>query len=134
MSKLSSKSSVVKQQALDVRIELIQALIPVALDAVADVLEQSVIGLAGLRYSRKSGDLRRWGRQAGSVYLGDQKVPISVPRVRDVKAGSEVTFRITSYNVCYTKLLRSRGPPPGSGVTRTKPSSTRSVCGDRAWR
>jgi len=102
MSKLSSKSSVVKQQALDVRIELIQALIPVALDAVADVLEQSVIGLAGLRYSRKSGDLRRWGRQAGSVYLGDQKVPISVPRVRDVKAGSEVTLE------AYKALQRPR--------------------------
>jgi transposase-like protein len=75
---------------VDVRIELIQALIPIALEAVADVLEQGVIELVGHPYSRKEGDLRRWGRQTGSVILGDQRVPVKVPRVRDVKAGKEV--------------------------------------------
>ena len=34
----------------------------------------------------------RWGRQWGSVYLLDQKVPIRVPRVRDRRLGVEVSL------------------------------------------
>jgi transposase-like protein len=32
----------------------------------------------------------RWGKQRGSVYLADQKLPIRVPRVRDLSRGEEV--------------------------------------------
>ena len=32
----------------------------------------------------------RWGRQRGSVYLGDQKVAVEVPRVRDRALNQEV--------------------------------------------
>lgn len=76
---------------LDTRVELIQSLIPLGLAAVADVLCQEVEALCGTRNSRKEADqpLRRWGRQAGSVYLGDQKVRVSVPRVRDVTTKRE---------------------------------------------
>jgi len=55
---------------LDTRVALIQALIPLGLQAVEDVLQQEVQTLAGLRYGR--GDTAphrvRWGRQRGSVY------------------------------------------------------------------
>jgi transposase-like protein len=77
---------------LDTRVELIQALIPIGLEAVNEVLQQEVCQLAGARYSREGGvpGHARWGRQRGSVYLGDQKVAIAVPRVRDTRRGQEV--------------------------------------------
>ena len=67
--------------ALDTRIALIQALIPLGLTAVADLLQEEVTRLAGPRYDRKATDqaCRRWGNQSGSVYLADQKLPIQVP-------------------------------------------------------
>ena len=74
--------------ALDTRIALIQALIPLGLDAVAEELQNEVTRLTGDRYTRKEhqNPNRRWGSQQGSVSLSDQKVPLSVPRVRDVEA------------------------------------------------
>ena len=64
-------------------IALIQALIPLGLDAVSALLQEEVTRLAGPRYQRKEADQahRRWGGQPGSVYLADQKLPIQVPRV-----------------------------------------------------
>ena len=61
------------------------ALIPLGLRAVEDALSQEVTALAGARYARADGhpDVVRWGRQAGSIFLADQKVPVRVPRVRD---------------------------------------------------
>ena len=81
--------------ALDTRIALIQALIPIGLDAVAEELQQEVSRLAGDRYTRKDtqNPNRRWGSQQGSVYLADQKVPISVPRVRNVERDEEVSLQ-----------------------------------------
>ena len=78
--------------ALDARVEMIQALIPLGLDAVNDVLQQEVTTLAGHRYARDGGqrDHARWGSQRGSVYLADQKVETQVPRVRDLSRGVEV--------------------------------------------
>ena len=32
----------------------------------------------------------RWGQQAGSIYVADQKLPIQVPRVRDRATGHEL--------------------------------------------
>ena len=87
-------ATVVEQelQTLDMRIELIQALIPLGLEAVEEELQKEVIRLTGEKNSRKGEKApnRRWGRQPGSVYLSDQKVPILVPRVRDVEANVEV--------------------------------------------
>jgi putative transposase len=77
---------------LDSRVELIQALIPLGLEAVNDLLQQEVTALVGERYSRQGGcrGLVRWGRQGGSVYLADQKVAVTVPRVRDTRVEQEV--------------------------------------------
>ena len=108
MSKVTSKSREVKVSAeggvtseavppgkledVDVRVALIQSLIPLGLDAVEEILQDEVAALTGERYSRKEGktSYRRWGAQPGSVYLADQKVPVTVPRVRDVEANEEV--------------------------------------------
>lgn len=74
---------------IDVRVSLIQALIPVALEEVNKNLQKEVLLLAGERHSRGSNN-GRWGKQNGSIYLSDQKVPIKVPRVRSKKANIEV--------------------------------------------
>jgi transposase-like protein len=77
----------------DVKMTVIQELIPLGLKAVADELQEEVKKLAGEKHSRggsASANNARWGRQQGSVYLRDQKFPISVPRVRDVAANREV--------------------------------------------
>jgi putative transposase len=81
---------------VDMKVELIQALIPIGLWHVKEVLEQEVRQLAGERYKREGlPGYGRWGNQWGSVYLSDQKVPIPVPRVRDRGKGEEV--RLKSY-------------------------------------
>ena len=90
---------------LDVRVEAIQALIPLGLKAVAEELKQAVEELAGPRYQRGGQDRQfyRWGWQPGSVYLADQKVPVRVQRVRDAHRGQEVRLSV------YEKLQEPRG-------------------------
>jgi transposase-like protein len=80
---------------VDTRVALIQALIPVALQSVNEMLQQQVEQLVGPRYGRQKDEERenyRWGQQSGSVYLGEQKIPVSVPRVRNLTTGKEVTL------------------------------------------
>jgi transposase-like protein len=80
---------------LETKVALIQTLIPLGLQAVAEVLEAEVAALAGPRYARQDGapHLVRWGRQGGAVYLADQKVPVAVPRVRNRQTGTEVSLQ-----------------------------------------
>ncbi len=75
----------------DMKMSVIQELIPLGLKAVAEELQNEVTRLAGEKHSRGT-DNARWGRQNGSVYLRDQKFPIQVPRVRDVAANREVAL------------------------------------------
>ncbi len=76
---------------------LIQALIPLGLKAVEQALQQEVTALAGARYAHHDGDPKcvRWGKQAGSIFLADQKLRLQVPRVRDHVAAREVP--LTTY-------------------------------------
>ena len=71
---------------------MIQALIPLGLKAVEEALVAEVHALAGPRHARDDGrpDVVRWGAQRGSIYLADQKLPITVPRVRDRGVQHEV--------------------------------------------
>ena len=118
MNKVSSTPSAVKSDPsqtaghsgeVDVRVALIQALIPLGLDAVNDLLQEEVNHLAGDWYSRKNPDqsIRRWGHQQGSVYLSDQKMPIDVPRVRDVSTDQEVVLE------AYKQLQKPRNLDDG---------------------
>ena len=109
MGKLAARKNRVKQMVslgavnpaaeelladLDARVEAIQLLIPLGLQAVAEELDRAVVELAGARYQRKDSEQphRRWGSQPGSVYLGDQKLPVTVPRVRNVENRKEVSL------------------------------------------
>ena len=81
---------------IDTRIALIQALIPIGLEYVNAMLQQEVEQLAGRRYSRNKDTEKehyRWGRQGGSVYLGEQKVAVTVPRVRNRKTRKETRLK-----------------------------------------
>lgn len=82
---------------VDVRVALIQALIPVGLEAFHAALQQELVSLVGERYARtgRQPGLVRWTPQAGSIYLADQKLPVTVPRVRDRQANREVP--LTTY-------------------------------------
>lgn len=71
----------------------IQALIPLGLKAVELELQREIRDLVGERYSRGEGDVKRWGENPGSVYLGDQKVSVAVPRVRNLSTKQEVTLK-----------------------------------------
>jgi len=77
---------------VDTRLVMIQALIPVVLERVAELLAADVVAIAGARYARTdhAPQCVRWGQQPGSIYLGDQKVRIPVPRVRDRVANIEM--------------------------------------------
>ena len=94
---------------LETRLSVIQALIPLGLEAVADLLQQEVEQLAGVRYARKGSEQahRRWGSQKGSVYLMDQKLPLDVPRVRDVEADAAVS--LAAYRALQTPKRTDEG-------------------------
>ena len=94
--KISSKREAAMQRIVDsysedfnVKMALIQDLIPLGLKAVAGELRSEFMKLVGAKHSR-AGNNARWGHQDGSVYLRDQKFAVRVPRVRDVEANKEV--------------------------------------------
>ncbi len=106
---------------LDTRIEVIQCLIPLGLQAVAEELQRAVEELAGPRYQRKGAEqpVRRWGSQSGSVYLGDQKLRVEVPRVRNVASRTEVPL------AAYQALQRPRNQDEGLLLRVLKGIATR---------
>ncbi len=94
---------------LSVRVALIQALIPLGLEAVAELLQQDVQTLVGPPYARgqRPPGLHRWTRQAGSIYLADQKLCILRPRVRNGHTRQEVPL------ATYAQLQRPRAADEG---------------------
>lgn len=94
---------------IDAKVELIQTLIPLGLMHVEEELMREVEQLAGPRHSRGAGlpGHVRWGRQGGSVYLLDQKVPLNVPRVRDRARGTEIRLPL------YRSLQSPKGADEG---------------------
>jgi transposase-like protein len=79
-------------EASSLALSMIQALIPLGLQAVEDALPQEVLALAGPCYAHADDRpaIARWGSQAGSVFLADQIVPVQVPRVRNRATNTEV--------------------------------------------
>lgn len=75
--------------AQEARLAAIQMLIPVGLSAVNEALQKEWAGLVGARYARGK-EMGPWGSNRGSVYMGDQKVRVKVPRVRRKATNEEV--------------------------------------------
>ena len=94
--KVSSRRKAVKEMLemakiddVDVKVSMIQALIPIGLKEVGKELQKEVRRLAG-EEGRHGKENVRWGSQPGSVYLSDQKVPMDVPRVRNKAHNIEI--------------------------------------------
>lgn len=87
---------------VDVRMSLIEALIPIGLMKVEEELQAEVKRLCGTRYERGS-SCDRYGYNPGSVVLGGQRVGIRRPRVRDQKSRKEVELST------YSRLQTSKG-------------------------
>lgn len=83
-----------EQMALDVRVETIQALIPLGLWHIGEELKKEVERLAGRRHEREAGGkaLVRYGHNPGSVPLGGQRIAIRVPRIRNQHTNQEVSL------------------------------------------
>ncbi len=81
---------------LEVRVELIQGLIPLGLAEIGRVLSEDVERLAGQWHARKGEgeSYYRHGSNPGSVRLGGQRHPVRVPRVR----GPEGEVRLRTYD------------------------------------
>jgi putative transposase len=81
-----------RNMSFESRMLMIQQLIPLGLMAVEVELQREITDLVGARYSR-GGDLKRWGENPGSVFMGDQKVETPVPRVRNLKTRTEIQLK-----------------------------------------
>ena len=77
---------------IDTKVALIQALIPLGMMHVSDVLQEEVKGLVGERYAREGREsgMVRYGHNPGSVRLGGQRIPLQIPRVRNLRTDQEV--------------------------------------------
>ncbi len=73
----------------EARVAMIQELIPLGLAAVSEELQREFEGLVGRKHARGK-PMGPWGSNPGSVYLGDQKVSVEVPRVRRRATNEEV--------------------------------------------
>jgi transposase-like protein len=82
------------ERRFEERMTLIQTLIPLGMLFAAQELQSEVKTLVGERHARGK-TLGSWGSNPGSVYLGDQKVRLRVPRVRDRRTNEEI--RLASY-------------------------------------
>ena len=77
---------------IDIKVWLLQAGMPAILTHVQEVFEEEVNRLAGEKGSHGK-QVVRWGGQGGSIYVTDQKVPLRVPRMRDMQTGQEVPLQ-----------------------------------------
>lgn len=87
---------------------LLQSLIPVALMAVNNWIQDEVQQIVGSRYKHKNdfnGGLSRYGSQTGSIYLGKEKVKINKQRVRDTSSNKEIELE-TYKNLQYPRELK----------------------------
>ena len=83
-----------EQMHFEEEMATIQSLIGVGMKVATERIQAEFKALVGRRYEHGKG-MGPWGRNPGSIYLGDQKVAISVPRARNAGTGEEA--RLSSY-------------------------------------
>ncbi len=75
-------------QGLDVKVELMNHHLTLCQMIANQIMNEELIELAGEKYSREkphNGRYSRWGSNPGSIRIGDQRVSMEVPRVRDME-------------------------------------------------
>jgi len=73
-------------QSIDTQLEIISHHMEICRIVINSIIDREVCDYTGERYSHNkpnNGKYSRWGFNPGSVKLGDQKVPIDVPRILD---------------------------------------------------
>jgi len=84
-AELLSASSLeeLEEKPWEVKLALLQHHLELARIFVNELLEEEVEEKAGERYSHDDSRFSRWGKNPGSVRIGEEKVPITVPRMID---------------------------------------------------
>ena len=95
-------------QPVNVKLQLLQHYAEMARLLAGEIMDEEVKALTGACHSRKEPGQRhrRWGTNPGSIRIGGERVPVDVPRVRDVEAGKERPLE--SY-----RAMKRPGPPEG---------------------
>lgn len=83
-----------EKRRFEERMTTIQTLIGLGMKAATEEIQSEIAELTGQRYGHGK-ELGSYGSNPGSIYLGDQKVALRVPRVRGGRAGADV--RLKSY-------------------------------------
>lgn len=79
-------------QPIDVKLQLLQHHAEIARLLAGEIMDEEVESVAGERQSEDhpcGRHLCRWGHNPGSIRIDGERVPIDVPRVRDLEAGEE---------------------------------------------
>lgn len=80
------------EQPISTKIEIINHHISLVQFFVNQILEEDVKSLTGEKYSRDGSNFDRYGYNPGSVFSGENKVRIEVPRVKDNATGKFKTL------------------------------------------
>lgn len=112
MKKKSKKKSSknlkwLKAQQPLMQLDLLQNHLSLCQILLTELLEEEVIRKAGKRYSRKKSHkdtYSRWGYNPGSVQIGDQRLKMSIPRIRD-----DESLRFESLDT-YDQIKRIESP------------------------
>lgn len=70
--------------------------------ALLQSIEAEIEELTGKRYQRNESSCHRWGSNPGSLEIDGEKIPISVPRLRDKQTGA--TFEPPTYKALTRKI------------------------------
>jgi len=79
-------------RGLDMKLQLVQHHAQMAYLLAQEIMEDETASLTGQKYHRDKplgGRYSRWGSNPGSIRIDEQRIPIQVPRVRDVEASQE---------------------------------------------
>lgn len=93
------KLSWLMEQSREIKLDLIQNHLSLCQIMLNELFEEEVIERAGDRYSHKKpegGRYSRWGFNPGSVQIGDRRMKVEVPRIRDSEQSKFVS--LDTYN------------------------------------
>jgi transposase-like protein len=83
-------------QPADVKIAMLESHLDLCRLLVNEILEEEVAALCGAKYSHEkphNGRYSRWGTNPGSVRIGEHRLTIIVPRIKDEEADKMVTLK-----------------------------------------
>jgi len=114
-----------KLENLELQLSLLSNHFEICRMMINELFNQEVNERSGAPYSRKengSSECIRWGFNPGSVKLGDRKVKVDVPRLKDVETGEFVPLNT------YKEMRQMEAPSEELQAKVIKGLSTRDYC------